>query len=129
MYTQIKNPAIALYDEEGNLTGVATFQLTSESEEALLNFVNNGTKLSSLTLLDVDLYGTKYYEPPAPFASYDREGTLYTLLLDSLTGRYTPVAIKFKFKLRTRGNLTGSIYHFDSADYNDIQIESVNFFH
>ena len=127
MFTQIKNPRIAIYDGETNkFIGVASFKITAEAEKALLQLVNYGTKPSFITLLDIDLYQPdKDYVPPTPYDAYKREGTIYALFTDSSTGKDIPIEIQMKYKARARGNLLGNLYHFDSVEFSDIEIESI----
>ena len=127
MFTKIEDPRIAIYDGKTNkFIGVASFNLTPESENALLKLVNYGVKPSSMILLDIDLYQPdKDYVPPTPYDAYEREGTIYALFTDYGTGEEIPVEIQMKYKARARGNLLGNLYHFDSVEFSDIDIESV----
>lgn len=127
MFKRIKNPRILIYDGETNrMIGMASFRLTSEAEKALLQLVNYGIKPTTLTLLDIYLYQPdKDYVPPTPFDIYEREGTIYALFTDATTGADVPVEIQMKYKARARGNLFQTLYHFDSVEFSDIDIESV----
>lgn len=58
----------------------------------------------------------------------ENKGIIHAMLLDSLTGKFVPVEIKLKFKIKARANLSGNIYYFDSAEYSNIEIESVKIF-
>jgi len=127
VFTRIKNPRITIYDGETNqFIGTASFKPTTEAEKALLQLVNYGIKPSSLTLLDVNLYQPdKDYVPPTPYYLYPREGTIYAFFTDSTAGADIPIEIQMKYNARARGTLTGNLYHFDSVDFSDIEIESV----
>jgi len=127
MYTKIENPSIVIYDGKSNeLIGVATFKLNNESERALLDLVNYGVRPTYLTVLDLDLYQpASSYIPPKPFDSYAREGTINASFIDSYSGNPVPVEIRMKYNALARGNLLGNLFHFDSAEFNNIEIESV----
>lgn len=127
MFTHIKDPRIVIYDGETHkLIGIASFKLTSDSEKALLQLVNYGIKPSSITLLDVDLYQpNEDYVPPIPYNAYKREGTIYALFTDANSGEDIPIEIQLKYTARARGNLLGNLYHFDSVEFSDMEIESV----
>lgn len=130
MFTKIYNLINVVYNGETNeLIGSATLDLTPEAEKALLDLVNNGIKPSSLTVLNVNLYQpTESYIPPTdPYKSYSRLGNIHASVIDSVSGESIPVRIQFKFKLRARGVPIGNLYYFNSAIYDDIEIESVNF--
>lgn len=127
MFTQISNPRIVVYNGETNeLIGTASFELTPSAEKAFLSLVNKGLQPSSLVLLDLDLYKPgKSYIPPTPYDAYKRNGTIYASFKDYYSGKNIPVEIKLKYRIRARGNLLRNLYHFDSADFSDIKIESV----
>ena len=127
MFTQIKNPHIVIYDGETNeLIGIASFKLTLEAKKALLQLVNYGIKPSFLTLLDIDLFQPdKDYVPPIPYEAYNRRGTIYALFTDSNIGKDIPIEIQLKYKARARGSILGDLYHFDSVEFSDVEIESV----
>ncbi|MBN7772961.1 hypothetical protein [Clostridium aminobutyricum] len=127
MFTKIKDPRILIYDgETDRLIGMASFELTPEAEKALLGLVNYGIKPSTITLLDINLYQPdRTYVPPTPFDAYKREGTIYALFTDSSTGENIPVEIQMKYTARARGNIFETLYHFDSVEFSDIEIESV----
>lgn len=128
MFTHIERPSIVIYDAENNkLIGTATFEFTPQAEQELLGLVEDGVKPSSLTLLNLNLYQTeKNYVPPSdPYKAYNREGTINASLKDSITGKDVPVEIKLKFKLRARGVPNGNSYYFHSAEFGDIEIESI----
>lgn len=127
MFTQIRQPNIVIYNGENNkLIGTASFRLTPESEQALLDLVNYGIDPSSLTLLDIDLYQPdEDYVPPTPYDAYKREGTIYALFTDSTIGMDIPIEIKMKYKARARGNLLGNLYHFESVEFSNIKIEDI----
>lgn len=127
MYTKINNPSIVIYNGETNeFIGTATFTLTSKSEEALLQLLNYGIKPSSITVLNLNLYQpSATYIPPTPYNAYRREGTIYASVTDAYTGTAMPVEISIKYDARARGNSLGTLYHFDSAEFSNIEIESV----
>jgi len=127
MYTKISNPSIVIYDgKTGELIGTATFKLTGESEKALLNLLNYNVRPTSLTLLDADLYKpSPNYIPPTPYSPYSRRGIIHALFTDAYTGNSVPVEIQLKYDARARGNIAGDLYHFDSVEFGNIDIESV----
>jgi len=127
MYTKISNPSIEIYNGETNeRIGTATFSLTTQAEKELLRLLNYGIPPASLPVLDLNLsQPEKSYVPPEPFHAYERRGTIYATVTDAYTGRLQPVEIQMTYDARARGNLTGDLYHFDSAEFNNIKIESV----
>ncbi|WP_312282021.1 hypothetical protein [Oscillibacter sp.] len=127
MYTKITNPSIVIFDDRtGELIGTATFKLTDESEKALINLLNYNVQPPSLTLLDVDLYEpSPNYTPPIPYGSYARKGTIYALFTDEYTGTLVPIEIQLTYNARARGNATGNLYHFESVEFGDIDINSI----
>ncbi len=127
MYTKITNPSIVIFDgKTGELIGTATFKLTDESEKKLLNLLNYNIQPSSLTLLDVDLYKpSPNYTPPIPYSPYARKGTIHALFTDAYAGNPVPVEIQLKYNARARGNTTGNLFHFESVEFGDIDIQSV----
>ncbi len=127
MYSKIESPSIVIYDGKTNENiGIATFKLSNQSERALLDLVNYGAQPSYLTLLDLDLYQpASDYIPPKPYESYAREGTINASFIDSYSGRPIPAEIRMKYNALARGNLLGNLYHFDSAEFNSIEIKSV----
>ena len=127
MYTKITNPNIVIFDgKTGELIGTATFKLTDESEKKLLNLLNYNIQPPSLTLLDVDLYKpSPNYTPPIPYSPYARKGTIYALFTDAYTGNPVPVEIQLKYNFLTRGNTKGNLFHFESVEFGDIDIQSV----
>lgn len=133
MYTQINGPCgIEIYDSENNKrVGNATFMLTSEAEQDLLQLVNNGVKPTSMTVLNIDLYEPeKDYVLVTAYNTYKREGTIHASVEDPYTGKSIPIAIQMKYDARVRGKLSGEdSYYFDSADLDNIVIESVKIYY
>lgn len=127
MYTKISNPSIVIYDgKSSELIGTATFKLTKESEKALLNLLNYNVPPSSLTLLEMVLYEpSPNYIPPTPFMPYPRKGTIHALFKNAYTGKLVSVEIRLSYNARARGNITGDLYRFESVEFSDIDIESV----
>ncbi len=127
MYAKIENTSMVIYDGRTiELIGVATFKLSNESERALLDLVNYGAQPPYLVVLDFELYQPAMdYIPPKPYASYPREGTINASFIDSYSGRPVPAEIRMKYNALARGNLQGSLYHFDSAEFSSIEIKSV----
>jgi len=129
MYTKIINPSVVVFDgKTRELIGTATFKLADESEKALLNLLNYNEQPSSLTLLDVDLHKpSPNYSPPTPFKPYARKGTINAnaLFTNENSKRLVPVEIQLKYNFLTRGNTKGNLFHFESVEFGDIDIQSV----
>lgn len=127
MFTKITNPVIDIYNGETNqFIGEARFKLSADAEQELLQLVNNNKTPSSLVLMDVDLYQpSESYVPPTPFIAYTRKGILRALFTDFITGELVPIEIRFKYDTRARGNLSGNLYYFNSVEFNNIVVESI----
>lgn len=127
MYTKIFDPRMAIFDgKTGELIGTATFKLSDESEKALLNLLNYNEQPPSLTLLDVDLHKpSPNYSPPTPYKPYARKGIIHALFTNAYSKSLVPVKIQLKYNLLVGENKTGNLFHFESVELDDIDIQSV----
>lgn len=129
MYTKIIDPSVVVFDgKTGELIGTATFKLSDESEKALLNLLNHNEQPSSLTLLDVVLNKpSPNYSPPTPSKPYARKGTINAnaLFTNANSKSLVPVEIQLKYNLLVKGKTTGNVFHFESVEFEDIDIQSV----
>lgn len=128
MYTRITNSSVAIYDGVTNkFIGEARFDLSPEAEKALLGLVNYGKTPEALLITNLELYQpSPDYIPPTPYQSYKREGVFRGSFTEESSKELVPIEIRFKYNARARGNSTGNLYFFESANFDHIEIESIN---
>lgn len=129
MYTKISNTSVVVFDgKTGNLIGTATFKLSDESEKALLNLLNYNEQPSSLTLLDVVLNKPSLnYSPLTPNKPYARRGTINAkaLFTNANSKSLVPVEIQLDYNLLVRETAKDNPFHFESVEFDDVDILSV----
>lgn len=128
MFIEIIQPNVEIYDGETNkFIGEATYVLPPESEQALLDLINNGIAPTSLLLLDENIYRpARDYIPPIPYKKYKRNGIFHAQVIDSLTGERVPVTIHMRYDAIIRGDLTENPYFYDSVEYSNILVDSID---
>lgn len=126
MYTGIENPSLDVYNGETNqFLGEATFELSSESQEKLLDWGNKRKPFSSLIVFNLNFRpAAKDYVFPTPFKTYPRKGIFRALFMESSTHLSVPVVIRISYDLRVRSIGPGPNNF--NADFNDIIINSTN---
>lgn len=126
MFNQIENRTIDTFNGiNGLFVGDARFDLTPESEKALLNLVNYNIKPKTLTLLNLDFYQpSENYSPPNIYDPIQRTGIIRAIFVDSVNGFQVPYEIRIRYLARAReaGN---NPYFFASVDWTDIVVDSV----
>jgi hypothetical protein len=118
-----------VYDvETGKLVGNARFKLSPESEKALLDLVNNGKPPKSLLLINEEVFNTpEDYLPPTGSIPVRREG-IFRAWFRQDDGNTVPIEIRLIFDALVRGSRMPNKYFFDSTQYSNIKIESINQF-
>lgn len=130
MFDRVATPRIYIYDGKTNeYYGRATFAVTPSVENALLGMVNSATVPQSIVLLNVTFYpASSEYVPPGALNTLRRNGVIHVELRDANSKLWTHVEIYLSFDSRTRGNISGDKYHFDSVEYTNIKIQDIKIF-
>ncbi|MGE4213693.1 MAG: hypothetical protein AB7E42_02825 [Anaerotignaceae bacterium] len=126
MYIRIIDPNISIFNGDTNeFIGSARFNLTPESEKDLLQLVNYNITPKSLLLLNLIFYQqSTYFDPPTLDQPTNRKGILRAILLND-SGEQVPIEIRLRYDAIARGNLTGIRTFFESAEYNNIAVDSI----
>lgn len=129
VFDRITAPRIDIYDGKTNeYYGKATFPVTTNVEDGLLQIVNYGATPDRIILQDVTfLPASSKYVPPGLFEKVNRNGIIRAAFRDENSHFWTPIDIYMNFDSQARGNLLGDKYHFDSVVYTDIIIKDIKF--
>lgn len=127
LFTNITNPTIDVYNiETGKLVGNAKFELPPESEAALLQLVNYGKQPKSLLLINEEFFNTpEDYVPPSGSVPEKPKGAFRGYFRQS-DGSISHIEIWLTYDVLVRGTRLKDKYFFDSAQYNNIHIMSIN---
>lgn len=130
MFDRVATPRIYIYDGITNeYYGRATFSLTTSVENALLGMINSATVPQSIVLQNVTFYpASSSYVPPGAFETLPRNGVIHAEFRDANSKLWTHVEIYLSFDSRTRGNISGDKYYFDSVEYTNIKIQDIKIF-
>jgi len=124
MFVKITNPTINAYDNEtGQYLGEARFRLTQEAEEKLLNWINYGTPITSLVIVNSDFTPSPVYVPIIPNQTYRQKGVFRAILTNGQTGVQVPVEAILTFDWRSRSVDPETFIR--SAEYSNIKLESM----
>jgi len=63
------------------------------------------------------------YVPPGAFETLPRNGVFHAEFRDADSRLWFPADIYLNFDSRTRGNLSGDKYYFDSVEYTNIKLQ------
>lgn len=128
MKDKIVDTSSDLFDAEtGNYIGMAQFDLTSEAENDLLNFINYNIVPKSIILLNVNMKSpAASYVAPIPFALNKRIAVLRGAARDKDSALYTPFEIRLKYDTVARGYSKNNAYHADSVELSNIQPIAIN---
>jgi hypothetical protein len=126
MYTKIIDPSISIFNRNTNeFIGTASFNLTPESEKDLLRLVNYNITPKSLLLLNLNFYQqSTYFHPPNLNQPVNHEGILRATFLNDF-GERIPIEIRLRYDAIARGNLSGTQNFFDSVEYYNIEVDSI----
>ena len=126
MFDQIANLTIDTFNGlSGQFVGQARFELTQESEKALLNLVNYNIKPQTMTILNLDFYQpSENYSPPRIYDTLRRAGIVRAIFVDSVNGFQVPYEIRLSYLARARSEGINP-YFFSSVEWNNIIIDSV----
>jgi hypothetical protein len=126
MYTKIIDPSIVIYNGYTNeFIGSAKFNLTPESQDALLRLVNYNSIPASLLLMNLNFYQqSTYFDPPVLDQTVPRKGILRVIVVND-AGEQIPMEIRLRYDARARSNVSGSLTFFESAEYNNIEVDSI----
>ena len=129
MFDKVETPRIDIYDSKTNeYYGRATFPVTTNVEDGLLQIVNYGGTPEQIILLDVTfLPASSKYSPPRLFEKVRRNGVIRAAFRDADSHLWTIVDIYINFDSQARGNLLGDKYHFDSIAYTNIVVQNIRF--
>lgn len=124
MYTKITNPSVDVYDGKTNqFLGEARFELTSEAEQELLNWINNRVPFRSLIMLNSDFQPSENYVPIVPNKTYHQKGIFRALLTEGDTGKKIPVEIRGTYDWRARSVEPGTFL--SSVEYSNVKIDEI----
>jgi len=126
MYTKIIDPSISIFNRNTNeFIGIASFNLTPESEKDLLRLVNYNITPKSLLLLNLNFYQqSTYFHPPNLDQPVNHKGILKAIFLND-SGERIPIEIRLRYDAIARGNLLGIRNFFDSVEYYNIAVDSI----
>jgi len=111
----------------GNFIGKAQFEMPSDSEHELLDYINYNIVPHSMVLLDVNIYEpSENYAAPEPFQSNQRAAVLYGVARDQDSGAQMPFELHLKYSTVARGNLSENVYHADSIQLSNIKPIAIN---
>lgn len=124
VYSQITNPGFIIFDgKTGSYIGHSRVTPTPESEQKLLDLLNFNQIPNSLTLLNITLSRpSNSYLPPAVNRKLSRIAILNLEALDQSSGEWIPIELRMRYDVLARGNLIGGLYHFDSAEIDNIEL-------
>lgn len=127
MFTEIKHPSAYVYDPQTNqYLGQASFQLSTDAEQKLLNFINDGVPLDTLTVLNLSFEPTSAYTPPEGLESDKRNGTFRGLFKMAGGETCIPIELRGSFVTRLRSNGFETHLFAGSADLHDIHINATH---
>lgn len=126
MYVRIANPNIAIYNGlTNNFIADGRFQFSPESEQAILDLVNYNKVPEKLLLLNLFFYQqSAFFDPPTPDSLAKRKGIIRAIFTNE-SGEQVPMEIRLEYDAIARGNTLGSRYFFDSVEYDNIRVISV----
>jgi len=130
LFDRVATPRIDIYNRITNeYLGRATFPVTPSVESASLGILNSGTVPESILLQNVTFFpaSTKYV-PPGAFETLPRNGVIHAEYRDADSKLWFPADISLRFDSRTRGNIAGDKYHFDSVEYTNIKLQDTKIF-
>jgi len=125
LYTKITSPSVYAYDIDTNTyLGEAKFELTPESEKALLNWVNYRIPIESLVMVSSDFMPSADYSPIVPNRTYHQQGILRGLFTEDNRGVEVPIEMRITYDWRSRSIEPGN--YLSSVEFSHIQIQSTN---
>lgn len=127
MFDKVAQAYIEIYDGLSNeYLGRALFRLTPEVENAILKYASNEEGPDRLVVQDVDFYpASSNYALLLPFIKRSRKGIFKVMIRDGASKLWIPLEIYVRLNASGEGRFTGDEYHFDSAEYSNIVVESV----
>lgn len=129
LFDRVTAPRIDIYGGKTNeYYGKATFPVTTNFQDSLLQIVNYGKTPKQIILQDVVfLPASSEYIPPGLFEKVRRNGIIRAAFRDADSHLWTPADIYISFDTQARGNLLNDQYQFDSIVYTDIVVKDVRF--
>jgi len=122
MYSQIINPVVDAFDyESGKFLGEARFDLTTEAEKSLLDWVNYRIPIKSFVVLNSDFEPSDNYVPIIPNQTYHQKGIFRALFEQEDTGIKVPIEMRGTYDWRARSVEAGTFIR--SADYSNINMD------
>ncbi|MGE4277510.1 MAG: hypothetical protein AB7E30_10105 [Lawsonibacter sp.] len=127
MFDKMADVHIDIYEGTTNeYLGSNNFALTPQVERILLDIINYHIVPKSITLTDVNFYqASSEYKPPKLYEEQKRRGVIHAKVRDSASKTWMDVDIYITFNVRTRGNVLGDQYHFDSVTYSDLDVQEI----
>ena len=128
MFDKVINTISEIFDAEtGSYIGRAYFTLTDEAEKNFLNYLNYASVPPLLTLYNFDILNAPKNYAPDPYKKGKRIATLFASARDRDSNVYFQLAMRLKFDVLTRGNMSKNEYHADSVEMSNIEPISMNF--
>lgn len=126
MYTGIANASADIFDGETNqFLGEARFELSSEAESKLLDWVNDRKPFTSLMVFNLNFQpADRDYVFPTPYKTYKFKGIFRALFTESDTGMKVPVEMRGVYDVRIRSIGPGTQHYI--VDFDNIKVESTN---
>ena len=126
MYTKIIDPYISIYNGYTNeFIASGRFNLLPETENDLLRLVNYNITPKSLLLMNLYFYQqSTSFDPPTLDQWANRKGIIRAIFVNSL-GELVPIEIRIRYDAIARGNLSGNKTFFESVQYDNIVVDSV----
>ena len=127
VFDKVATPRIDIYDNKTNeYYGRVVYNPNSNSESALLGMINQAKVPESVVVQDVTFFpSSSRYVPPGLFQKYPRNAIIRAEFRDADSKLWMPADIYVSLSARTRGNLSGDKYHFDSIEYSDFVLRDI----
>lgn len=130
IFNQVIAPAIYVYDIQTNqFLGRAKFDLTTEGEKMLLDLINNGAPVTSIPVVNLSFEPASGYIPPAEIETPIRNGVFRALFAMDKVGKTVPIEIQGTFSTKMRSNGFDTSLYASSAEFKDVQINSIHEVH
>lgn len=127
VFDKIAVPHLDLYSSQTNeYYGRATFAVTPDAENGLLQIINDKGVPKSIVLQNVTLFPSSGgYAPPGPFERFAQKGVIRADYRDADSKFWTLADISVTFDVWVRGNRQGDEYRFDSVEFTNIVVQDV----
>ncbi len=128
MFDKVSQAYIDIYDRATDkYLGRYVFKLTPEMERILLDLAHNENKQDKIVVQNVSFTpASDDYVMPLPYEKYSRRGVIQGMFRDRYSLQWIPVEIRTRFNIMARAHPEEGQYYFDSIEFSDIVVESIN---